>query len=410
MSTSRALMLSALTLVAAAAIFFGVRSLGRWAAGPQPDLSFASFAAPASRVPYPGEESALEILVENLGPGVLKERVDVAAFASDPRKGGKPERVAAGRLDPPLEPAESKRVALSFTAPDEPGALDLYFAIDPDRAIAEASRENNVLLSRVHVGLPPRPTPDLVVSGIRFDPPAPRSNQDILVVAAVGNEGDAPTASTTLVDLYINDPLGPMDGLPGTRRLTVPPLQPGQSVELPARVRFDDAQLVGVYARVDTDEQILERSDANNLFGPEIVAVGTAEQRGDPDLVVESIEFLDAGEHSLGEKALVRVRVANRGQADTTSSFSVNVSYRPNAGWGPGYPKEYDEEPMWSRDLRFLAVGQSYALPLIEIPFVRPGGWIAVAQVDPYDEVSEGDREGEGNNQQEIRWTVSSER
>jgi hypothetical protein len=258
------------------------------------------------------------------------------------------------------------------------------------------------------VGLPPQPTPDLIVTGIRFDPPAPRSNQDILVVVAVKNEGDAPTPSAALVDLYINDPLGPMEGLPGSRRLTVPPLEPDETVELSARVRFDKAQLVGVYARVDTDERIHERSDANNLLGPSIVAVGTADQRGDPDLVVESIEFIDHGEHRFGNKALVRVRVANRGNADTSSSFTVNLSYRPDAGWGPGYPTAYDEEPMWSRDLRFLAVGQSYALPLIEIPFVRPGGWTAVAVVDPYDEVIEGGQED--NNLKEIRWTVSSQR
>ena len=63
---------------------------------------------------------------------------------------------------------------------------------------------------------------------------------------------------------------------------------------------------------------------------------------------------------------------------------------------------------MWSRDLRFLAVDQSYALPLIEIPFVRSGDWTAVAVVDPYNEVSEGTQEK--NNFKEIQWTVSSER
>ena len=212
MNVSRVLMLSALTMGLGAALFFGVRSIGQRATEPQPDLTFASFASPASRVPYPGEVSELEILVKNLGPGILEDAVDIVAFAADPRGAGKPARIAAGRFVPPLASGELRRAVLSFTAPDYPGPLDLYFAIDPDGDIAETSRENNVLLSRIHVGLPPQPTPDLVVSSIRFDPPAPRSNQDILVVAEVSNQGDASTVTTALLDLYINDPLGPMDG------------------------------------------------------------------------------------------------------------------------------------------------------------------------------------------------------
>jgi hypothetical protein len=407
MSTLRILLLSMLTLGLAAALFFGIRFIGHKAVGPRPDLTFASFAAPAAGAANPGEPSEIEILLKNVGLGALEDAVEIVAFAGDPRGGETPQRVAVGRVAPPIGPGESRRATLSFSTPDEPGAFDYYFAIDPDEEIAEISRENNVLLSRIHVSLPAQPIPDLVVSDIRFDPPAPRSNQDILVVAAVRNEGDASTAAASLVDLYINDPLGPMGGLPGSRRLTLPPLAAGESTEVSARVRFDEAQLVGVYARVDTEEQIDERSDANNLFGPAIVAVGTAEQRGDPDLLVESIEFVDGKQHRLGDKALMRVRVANRGKADTTSSFTVNVSYRPSDGWGPSYPREYDEEPMWSRDLRFLAVDQSYVLPLIEVPFVRSGEWTAVAVVDPYDEVSEGVQEK--NNLKEIRWTVSSE-
>ena len=101
MSTLRILLLSTLTLGLAAALFFGIRFVGHKAVGPRPDLTFASFAAPAAGVPYPGEQSEIEILIENVGPGALEDPVEIVAFVGDPREGEKPARVAVGRFAPP---------------------------------------------------------------------------------------------------------------------------------------------------------------------------------------------------------------------------------------------------------------------------------------------------------------------
>ena len=408
MSTSRMLIMSALTVLLAAGLYLGLRSMGGWITGPRPDLTFASFAAPIAGAPDPGAQFEIEILVRNLGPGVLDRTVKVVAFRGDPREGGDPERATTGQVDVPLEPGEHTRVTLPLTAPDEPGPIDLYFAIDPDRDVAETDLENNVLLSSIYVAQPRRPMVDLAVEEIRFDPPAPRSNQDVLITVVVANRGDAPTLSMVSVDLYINDPLGPLEGLPGTRRLTAPPLAVGESVELSARWRFDGAQLVATYARVDTDQEIDESSEVNNLLGPEIVAVGTAEQEGFPDLVVDAVELLDPEDMTIGTQGRIRVRVANVGGADTTSAFSVNVVYEPVGGVPIGFPPREDGQPSWSRDLRFLAAGQSFVLPLIQVPFIQTGEWTLAVDVDPYNEVAEGP--GEENNQREMRWTVSARR
>jgi hypothetical protein len=407
MSSPRILVLTVLALALAVGLYVGLRALGRGVTGPRPDLKFAAF--PTARpAPQPGQKSDIEIFVTNLGPGPVNEAVEVVVFRDDPRTNSGQEPVAAGRLEKPLTAGEHAPVTLPFTAPDETGALQLYFTIDPDRRLSEVSHENNVLLAEIRVVPPPEPMPDLAVTEIRFEPPAPRANQDILIVTRVANEGDAPTRTPVALDLYINDPIGPQPRLPGTRRLTAPPLRPGQDQELSARVRFDAALLVGVFAQIDTDEEVRERNEINNVMGPQIVAVGTAEQHGDPDLVVESIELLDSPDDVYGSTGRVRVRVANVGRADTSSSFSVNVDFSPSGGWGPGYPPDDPEEPDWSRDLRFLAAGQTFSLPVIPVPFVQSGAWRIVAVIDPYDEVEEGGHEG--NNERGMTLNIPGRR
>jgi hypothetical protein len=399
MSGTRTLVLLVLTVAVAATIYLGLRRIGIETGGPRPDLRFATYAKPDPPLPGPSSAVDLKIDVTNDGSASLDETVEVVAFDADPREGGQPQRVAVGQLDPPLAPKESRTVSLPFVAPDEARDVKLFFAIDPDGAVTEVTRENNVIPTTVRV-IPPRPpTPDLVIRKIRFEPAAPRVDQDLLIVAVVANEGDGATSDAVIVDLYVNDRVGPQPRMPGTRRLRAPPLQPDETFEVSSRMRFAGPQLLKVYAQVDTDGEIHEATEGNNVAGPEIVAVGSAQQSGDPDLIVESLELVPPTA-VLGETGKLKVQ----GKADTTSSFSVNLKFGPEGPPPPGFP-DLGDEPNLSVDLRFLAAGQSYRLPDIPIPFHSGGAWRIAVEVDPYDEVKEGD--GEGNNRKELELRVA---
>jgi len=402
MSPRRGLLLLGVTLVLAGGLYLGLRWAGLRANAPLPDLQFSAFVQAEPWFPVTGESATLTALVENEGEGAFEGSFRVAGYARDPRKGDGGEPVATGYFEGRIESGERANVTFPFEAPAQPAQLELYFAIDPDGELRELSRENNVVMSPIRVVSPPETYPDLAVEEIRFEPPAPRQNQDLVIVAVVENRGEAATPGAPVVDLYVNDPIGPKPRLPGSYRLRAPVLGAGESAEVSARVRFEEPQLVGVYAQVNTDLDISESNRTNNISGPAIVAVGSAEQHGAPDLVVDAAE-LEPPTPVVGSTSHLRVRIANRGGADTTSPFSVNVTFDPKGGRGPGFPSRDENEPSWSRDLRFLAAGQSFELPPVPIPFTRIGTWIIEVEVDPYDEVPEADGEGNNVHRSEVR-------
>jgi len=407
MSSTRALVGLAVTLALGVGIYLALRGVGERLTAPLPDLKFVTFVKARPMFPVIGQEAELEARIGNQGEGEFQGELQVVAYSADPREGGNPEPLTSGRFEGRIAAGETTIVTLPFKAVPTLGPLTLYFAIDPEGDHREADRENNVVMSNIHVVQPPEPIADLEFSEIRFDPPTPVAGQDFAIVAVIANRGDAATGSPVVVDLYVNDPIGPQPRLPGTHRLTAPPLGPGETAEVLARTRFDQAQMIGVFAQVNTDGAIPESDLTNNVDGPAIVAVGTAQQSGKPDLVVESIQ-LDPPTPVAGSSGVLRIRVANRGAADTPSEFSVNVEYGLRGGLGPGFPPDDPDEPDWFRDLRFLAAGQSYDLPPIGVGFPRDGEWTVRAEIDPYQEVDEGDQEG--NNVEEMAARVSEKR
>lgn len=401
MNSPRTLLLVGLALLLAVGIYFGTRHFGRQVVGPHPDLTFSSVLSTHPLIPQPNQTVELKLMVANIGEGLLEEgELEVVAFDADPREESDAERVASGSIDVEIPSGHRRMAVLEYETPEAPKDLSLFFVIDPDERVRETSRENNFFRDTLHVVAPRPAMPDLVVEELRFDPAAPRANQDILLVAVVKNQGDGATLAPTVLDFYVNDNLGPRARLPGSVRLPVPILDSGEQVEITTRTRFDEPQVVAVHAGVDTDELIPELNVANNVNGPAYLAVGTPDQSGSPDLVVEAIE-LDPGDAVLGQTGRLRVQVANRGGADTTVPFAIKVDFGHVEGPLPGFPPYQ----AWERDLRFLAAGQSYRLPEIPVPYNRAGDWKAVVAIDPYGEVDEGQDQGE-NNRQEFAWRV----
>lgn len=401
MKPSMLVMLFVGTLVVAGGAYLGIRQFGLGLAAPRPDLRFIGNVNPEPFVPAPAQDARLNLMLENHGEGRLKGPVQVVAYATDPMRGDRSEPVATGELAGPMEPGDRKVVSLPYRAPDEPQQLVLYFVIDPDQKLREATRENNIVIGRVSIFPPAPPRPDLVVSELRVEPAAPVQGQDMTVVVTVENRGKLATPDVSIVDLYVNDPEAVINGLPGNRRSRIPPLEPGKSVETSFRMRFDWPMLIQLDAQVDTDRLIDESDEGNNHEGDLIVAIGSKNQEGRPDLVVDHFEVTPA-EPALGRTSQLLVRVKNQGGADTAGGFSVNVDYKGPENSGLG---RIEGEPYRSIDLRFLPAGQSYDLPPIPVPITHIGTWKFSADVDPYGEVEEGTNEG--NNRQEFEVKVA---
>lgn len=391
------------TCLMAGLLYFGLREAGRKAGAPRPDLRFASFVSADPMFPEPGATASLLFVLANEGTGDSPGGIDIVAYGSDPRTGDPGEPVFSGRIDEGILAGETRTASLPWQAPDRPGELRWYFVLDPEERLSEETRDNNVVLSVLTIAEARSPQADLALDELRYDPAAPSAGRDFSVVAAVVNRGEAATTQPVTLDFYVNDPIGPQPRLPGQHRVRVPPLESGARHEARVRLLFDKPRLVGVHAQVDTDEEVQDLDRSNNVAGPAIVAVGSAEQSGHADLVIESIE-LDPSSPTLGSQALLRVRVANRGTADTANPFSVDIDFGPETKL-PGFANTGEPEHH-SLDLRFLAAGDSFSLPGIPVSFNVGGVWSFRAVADPYHEIDEGADGGEDNNEASLEARV----
>lgn len=390
------------TCVVAGALYLGLREAGRTVGAPRPDLRFASFVAADPMFPAPGVAANLLFVVANEGQGDFAGGVDVVAYTADPRTGDPGEPVFSGRIEDPIRAGETRTTSIPWQVPDRVGELRWYFALDPAERLEEGTRDNNVVLSALTVAAARAPQPDLALAALRYEPAAPSAGRDFTVVATVENRGEAATEQPVVLDFYVNDPIGPQPRLPGQHRVRVPPLAPGARYESPVRLLFDKPRLVGVHAQVDTDEEIPDLDRSNNVMGPAIVAVGSAVQSGHADVVIASIT-LDPPSPTLGSQGVLRVRVENRGTADTANPFSVDVTFGPETKL-PGFANTAEPE-QHSLDLRFLAAGDSFDLPSIPVAFNIGGAWSFRAVADPYHELDEG-VDGEKNNEASLEARV----
>lgn len=119
--------------------------------------------------------------------------------------------------------------------------------------------------------------PDLVVESISTEPPTPLANVTITLRVVIKNigKGDVPVGNNFWVDLYINPPSLPLPRQEGTISWGAQYwwLPAGASYTLTATYRFTNTQTYALYAQVDTDNNVVEADEYNNVAGPVMVAV-----------------------------------------------------------------------------------------------------------------------------------------
>jgi hypothetical protein len=121
--------------------------------------------------------------------------------------------------------------------------------------------------------------PDLVITDISVDEPArPDVTTTVRVVVKNRGRADVKSGNNFYVDLYI-DPAAPPEagrpGEPGTLYQGVQGylLKAGASVPLSFQYVFTRTRSYDLYARADTDGDVIEADEYNNILGPRVVEV-----------------------------------------------------------------------------------------------------------------------------------------
>jgi hypothetical protein len=125
--------------------------------------------------------------------------------------------------------------------------------------------------------------PDLIVAKIETVPEEPLINEEVLIRVTIENQGTAdvslgPPPNNFYTDLYIDPAMVPINL--GQDGVMAWPCQAwwvpaGGSWTLETTFVFTDVRMYTVYAQVDTDGDVAELNENNNVHGPVYVKVGS---------------------------------------------------------------------------------------------------------------------------------------
>jgi len=124
--------------------------------------------------------------------------------------------------------------------------------------------------------------PDLVVDGIEVVPATPIISETALIRVTIKNLGPAPMRldpdpNNFFTDLYVDPPIVPIQlGQNGVYSWSCQAwwvYQAGDSYVLETAHVFTDVKTYNLYAQVDTDGNVGEANENNNVFGPALVKV-----------------------------------------------------------------------------------------------------------------------------------------
>ncbi len=113
---------------------------------------------------------------------------------------------------------------------------------------------------------------DLVVKSIKITPVIPSVGQLVDVSVTVQNQGSTPAGAFWL-DWYSSRTSSPVTGNIGDRYARVPSLAGGAEYTMHTTFKYNSAGLHNMYAQVDTNNEVREIDESNNIYGPQTVKV-----------------------------------------------------------------------------------------------------------------------------------------
>jgi len=154
--------------------------------------------------------------------------------------------------------------------------------------VSQRSTPTPALPSAPEVLGPADGLPDLIVEAIQFEPFHPLVGVTTTVRVRIANvgEGDVGATNNFFVDLYVDPAEPPGRGTPGQPGTLFQGVQGfhmrvGARLDLEFQYVFHDTHTYALFAQVDTDGNVVEADEDNNVLGPVEAAVDTTHRFAD---------------------------------------------------------------------------------------------------------------------------------
>ena len=118
--------------------------------------------------------------------------------------------------------------------------------------------------------------PDFVLLSIMTDPVEPEPGETVNVYVTIENQGTT-DAGMFQLDWYADPAFPPLPGDSGDQREQVTSLAAGDTHTMSTTWSYNPSGIYNMYARVDTDQEISESDETNNILGPQNILVGICE-------------------------------------------------------------------------------------------------------------------------------------
>jgi hypothetical protein len=119
------------------------------------------------------------------------------------------------------------------------------------------------------------PVPDLIVQSIVADPAHPEVGQPVAVTVTVKNQGSV-YAGGYSIDFYQNLTSPPASHQAGDANCDKNGLAAGATDSCTFTATFSAAGSYEMWAQADTEQQVVESDETNNVFGPQTITAGPA--------------------------------------------------------------------------------------------------------------------------------------
>ncbi len=197
---------------------------------------------------------------------------------------------------------------------DSPGQKEMYFVIDTDNNVTESDENNNISdVEIIDVAYP-----DLEITAVTLNPQTAQPGETVEVSVTVENLDDA-DAWAFDIDWFYDLDIPPQIGDQGDFSWNIPQLSAQSNITLFAEISFDNIGDMNMFFIVDTDNNINESNEENNIEGPHTLNV-VAPELSFLEIVISDDEILQ------NEETEVSLTVENSGEFES-GSFRVDWFY-----------------------------------------------------------------------------------
>ena len=163
---------------------------------------------------------------------------------------------------------------------------------------------------------PPK-LPDLILWSLTASDYSPTIGEEITLTLTVKNQGDT-IAEWFWTDLFLDEIIPPSVPSTGDYYWMTPQLNPGETVQFTQRVTNNESETWHMYGLTDSDGDLSEKNECNNLYGPVDINWTTP---GAPDLIVQSLTVSNSNPY-VDDNINVTMVIKNQGTGSASSFWN----------------------------------------------------------------------------------------